>query len=63
MAALRIAWGAAFLAAIFGLLGGIIVLIRGEWFPGALLIFIITPIAYGQHVALGLAIAYAQGGD
>src|ERR1700748_1383644 len=63
MTALRLAWGAAFLAVIGGLLGGILVLIRGQWFAGALLIFIITPIAYGQHVALGLAISYAQGGD
>jgi hypothetical protein len=63
MAALRIAWGAAFLAVIVGLLGGIIALIRGEWFAGALLIFLITPIVYGQHVALGLAIKYAEEGD
>ena len=39
---------------IVGLLGGIIVVIRGEWLAGALLIFIITPITYGQYVAAAL---------
>jgi hypothetical protein len=63
MLALRFAWGAAFVAAMFGFLGGLIALIRGEWFAGALLIFIMAPVIYGQHVALGLAINYAQGGD
>jgi hypothetical protein len=63
MMALRIAWGAAFLAAIFCLLGGVILVVRGEWFAGLLLIFIMAPIGYGQHVALGLAISYARGDD
>jgi hypothetical protein len=63
MLAMRIAWAAAFLAVIVGLLGGVIAIIRGEWFAGALLIFIVAPVGYGQHVALGLAIGYAQGGD
>lgn len=63
MVALRIAWGAAFLAVIVGLVGGVVALIRREWVAGILLIFIITPIAYGQHVALGLAIRYAEGSD
>ena len=61
MLAMRIAWGAAFVAAIVCLLGGIIVVIRGEWLAGALLIFIMAPIGYGQHVALGVAIDYAEG--
>jgi hypothetical protein len=63
MLAMRIAWGAAFVAAIVGLLGGIIALIRGEWFAAALLIFIMAPVGYGQHVALGMAVDYAQGGN
>ena len=60
MLAMRIAWGAAFVAAIICLLGGVIAAIRGEWFFAALLIFIMTPVGYGQHVALGMAIRYAQ---
>ena len=36
---MRIAWGAAFVAAIICLLGGVIAAIRGEWFVAALLIF------------------------
>ena len=60
MLAMRIAWGAAFVAAIICLLGGVIEAIRGEWFVAALLIFIMTPVGYGQHVALGMAIRYAQ---
>src|SRR5262249_7750001 len=40
MLAMRIAWGAAFVAAIICLLGGVIEAIRGEWFIAALLIFI-----------------------
>ena len=63
MLAMRIAWGAAFLAAIIGLLGGVIALIRGEWLAGALLIFIMAPVGYGQHVALGMAIDYARRND
>jgi hypothetical protein len=63
MLALRIAWGAAFLAAIICLLGGVIALIRGQWFAGLLLIFIMAPVGYGQYVALGLAINYARGDD
>ena len=39
MLAMRIAWGAAFVAAIICLLGGVIAAIRGEWFVAALLIF------------------------
>ena len=58
-----LAWGAAFLAAIVCVLGGVIALIRGEWLAGAVLIFIMTPIGYGQHVALGMAIDYARGSD
>ena len=52
-------WGAAFLAVIICLLGGVIAAIRGEWFVAALLI-IMAPVGYGQHVALGMAIRYAQ---
>jgi len=63
MLALRIAWGAALLAAIIFLLGGVIALIRSHWFAGLLLIFIMAPVGYGQHVALGLAINYARGDD
>ena len=63
MLAMRIAWGAAFVAAILCLLGGIIVIIRGEWLAGLLFIFIMAPVGYGQHVALGMAIDYAEGGD
>jgi hypothetical protein len=63
MVAMRIAWGAAFVAAIICLLGGVIAIIRGQWFAGLLLIFIMAPVGYGQHVALGMAIYYAHGGD
>ena len=63
MLALRIAWGAAFLAAIICLLGGVVALIRGQWFAGLLLIFIMAPAGYGQYFALGLAINYARGDD
>ena len=63
MLAMRIAWGAAFLAAIVCVLGGVVALIRGEWLTGAALIFIMAPIGYGQHVALGMAIDYARGSD
>ena len=63
MVAMRIAWGAAFLAAIICVLGGVIVLIRGEWLTGTVLIFIMAPIGYGQHIALGMAIDYARGSD
>ena len=55
--------GAAFLAAVICVLGGLIVAIRGEWLAGAVLIFILAPIGYGQHVALGMAIDYARGRD
>jgi|SRR5262249_847760 len=61
MLAMRIAWGAAFVASILCLLGGIIVIIRCEWLAGLIFIFVITPITYGQHVALGMAIDYAHG--
>src|SRR5215472_4678763 len=60
MLAMRIAWRAAFVAVIICLFGGVIEAIRGEWFVAALLIFIMTPVGYGQHVALGMAIRYAQ---
>ena len=63
MLAMRIAWGAAFLGAIVLLLFGAIALIRGKWFAGALLLFIMAPVCYGQHVALGMAIDYAHGSD
>ncbi len=33
----------------------------GEWLAGVVLIFIMAPIGYGQHVALGMAIDYAEG--
>jgi hypothetical protein len=62
MLAMRIAWGAAFLAAILCVLGGLIAVIRGQWLAGVTLVFIMAPIGYGQHVALGLAIEYAEGG-
>ncbi len=61
--AMRIAWGAALVAAIVCFLGGIITLIRGQWLTGVLLIFIMAPVGYGQHVALGMAIDYAERGD
>ena len=63
MLAMGIAWGAAFLAAIVLLLVGAIALIRGKWLAGAVLIFIMAPVGYGQHVALGMAIDYARGSD
>ena len=63
MFAMRFAWVAAFVAAIVCLLGGIIVIIRGQWLACAVLIVILAPIGYGQHVALGMAIYYAQGGS
>jgi hypothetical protein len=63
MLAMRIAWGAAFAAVIVFLLGGVIAAIRGQWFAGLLLIFIMAPVGYGQHVALGMAIDYARGND
>jgi hypothetical protein len=62
MFAMRFAWVAAFIAAVICVLGGIVVVIRGEWLAGLVLIFIMAPIGYGQHVALGMAIDYAQGG-
>jgi len=61
MLAMRFAWVAAFIAAVVCALGGLIVIIRGQWLAGALLIFIMAPIGYGQHVALGMAIDYARG--
>jgi hypothetical protein len=61
MLAMRIAWGAAFVAAIICLLGGVIAAVRGAWFGAALLVFIVALAGYGQHVALGMAIRYAQG--
>jgi len=60
---MRIAWGAAFLAAIFCVLGGAVAIIRGQLLAGAVFIFIMAPIGYGQHVALGMAIDYARGSD
>ena len=60
---MRIAWAAAFIAAIVCLLGGVIAVIRGQWLAGALLIFIMAPVGYGQHVALGMAIDYAEAGN
>jgi hypothetical protein len=60
MFAMRFAWAAAFIAAIICVLGGIIAIIRGGWLAGLVLIFIMAPIGYGQHVALGMAIDYAQ---
>jgi len=61
MFAMRFAWVAAFIAAIICVLGGIGAVIRGQWFVGAVLIFIMAPIGYGQHVALGMAIDYSRG--
>jgi hypothetical protein len=61
MFAMRFAWVAAFIATVVCVLGGIIVVIRGQWLTGALLIVIMAPIGYGQHVALGMAINYARG--
>jgi len=63
MLAMRIAWGGAFLAAIVCVLGGAVAAVRGQWLAGAVLIFIMAPIGYGQHVALGMAIDYARGSD
>jgi ABC-type microcin C transport system permease subunit YejB len=63
MLAMRIAWGTAFAAVIVFLLGGVIAAIRGQWFAGSLLIFIMAAVGYGQHVALGMAIDYARGND
>ena len=61
MFAMRFAWVSAFIAAIVCVLGGIIVVIRGQLLAGAVLIFIMAPIGYGQHVTLGMAIDYARG--
>ena len=61
MLAMRIAWGAAFVAGIVCVIGGVIAAIRGARFGSALLIFIMAPVGYGQHVALSMAIRYAQG--
>jgi len=61
MLAMRIAWAAAFIAVIVCVLGGVIAVIRGAWFGGALLVFIFAPVGYGQHVALGMALRYAEG--
>ena len=61
MFAMRFAWAAAFIAAIVCILGGVILVIRGQWLAGLVLILIMAPIGYGQHVALGLAIDYARG--
>jgi hypothetical protein len=63
MLAMRIAWGTAFVGAVLCFLGGAIAAVRGEWLGAALLIFIAAPAGYGQHVALGMAIRYAQGED
>ena len=63
MFAMRFAWAAAFLAAVVCFIGGVAWLIRGQWLVGALLILIMAPIGYGQHVALGLAITYARGSE
>jgi hypothetical protein len=60
MFAMRFAWIAAFIAAIICVLGGIISIVRGQWLAGAVLIFIMAPIGYGQHVALGMAIDYTE---
>ena len=51
----------AFVAALVCVLGGVVAVIRGAWFCGALFIFIFAPVGYGQHVALGMAIRYVQG--
>jgi hypothetical protein len=61
MLAMQIAWACALIAVIVCVLGGIVAVFRGAWFGGALLIFIFAPVGYGQHVALGMAIRYAQG--
>jgi hypothetical protein len=61
MFAMRFAWAAAFIATVVCILGGIIVVIRGQWLARVLLIVIMAPIGYGQHVALGMAIDYAKG--
>jgi hypothetical protein len=58
---LRIAWAAAFVASIVVFIGGVVAIIRGEWFIGLLLIFIMAPVGYGQHMALRIAIDYAEG--
>ena len=60
MFAMRFASAAAFIAAVICVLGGVILIIRGQWLAGVVLIFIMAPIGYGQHVALGMAIDYAQ---
>lgn len=53
--------GSCFIAVIVCVLGGVIAVIRGAWFGGALLIVIFAPVGYGQHVALGMALRYAEG--
>jgi len=63
MLAMRFAWPAPFFAVIVRLIRGAIAAIRGEWFAGAFLIFVMAPVGYGQHVALGMAIRYAQGAN
>jgi hypothetical protein len=58
---MRFASVAAFIAASVCVVGGLIVIIRGQWLAGAVLIVVMAPIGYGQHVALGMAIDYARG--
>jgi hypothetical protein len=59
---MRVTWGAAFIGSIVAFLGGVVAIVRGEWLIGLLLIFIMAPVDYGQHVALRIAIDYAEGG-
>jgi len=60
MYSLWIAWAAALVGALVALVAGVVAVVRGEWLTGALLIFIGAPVSYGHHVALGMAISYAQ---
>jgi len=48
---------------ILCVLGGVIAVVRGQLLGGAVLVLIMAPIGYGQHVALGMAIDYARGSD
>ena len=57
---MRVAWETAFVAVSVFLIRGIMAAIRGERFAAALFIFILAPVGYGQHVALGMAISYAE---
>ncbi len=39
----------------------VVTVLRRQWLTGLFLIFIVAPVSFGHHVALGLAIRKAQG--